>query len=87
MSIQIIVTAKGGSFTNCAFKLQMSNTGGSAAGVWVDVPSATLTMSDVGSGFLGVSNEGLRTAKLYRVVATAAGDSCTFYAIAFGLNK
>jgi len=84
VGIQIIVSAKGAGFSGLVAKVQESNVGGSEAKVWSDVPSATVTLTDVGSGMVAIGNTGLKLSRFYRMHLTASGGTCTAYAVAFG---
>jgi hypothetical protein len=87
--IQIFVPAVGAGFSKVTTQLQCSNTGGSAAGVWTDVGTATETPTAAGSAFLTLPTDSIaaRHAKFYRLKVTTTGGTATYYAIAYGFNE
>ncbi len=94
-AFQLFIPAKGAGFASLAVKIQQSNIGGTAAGVWVDVPGATATLTDVGNAWIypmidgtTKTGAGLKLAKMYRVVlGQAVGGTCTVYVIGYGLAE
>jgi hypothetical protein len=85
VGIQCIVATKGAGFTKVDFQLQVSNVGGSAAGVWVDQGTAT-SVTDVGSGVIAIPTHIYKAYKFYRIQATATGGTATVFAVGFGNN-
>lgn len=92
-AFQLFIPAKGAGFSSLAVKIQQSNLGGTAAGVWTDVPGATATLTDVGSAWIypmidgtTKTGAGMKFGKMYRAeIGQAAGGTCTVYLIGYGL--
>ena len=89
LGIQIITTVAGAGLSALSALLQCSNVGGTAAGCWADVATATACGNAVGSTFVTLATDmaTARHVKFYRLMLTAADGAATVYAIAYGYNE
>ena len=85
-SIQVFIATKSAAITSCTFKLQGSNIGGTASGVWSDISGASVTPTDVGSYIINLPAS-LKSTLYLRVVADVEDADLECYLVGLGYKN